>query len=522
MKSIFKFKKEILLGETAVICFFIIIKLVICLYPYHYGFFRDEFLYISLSDRLGWAYLEVPPIAPLILAGVRFLLGTSFLSLHLIPALLCSIVIIVTALMVKKMGGGIYATILCLICVTMAPGFIGSGITYDYNSFDMLFWNLSIYMILLLLVSGDKKYWLYFGLFAGLGLMSKITMLYLGFALFLSFLALKDRKYLFDKRFLFGGLISLFIFLPFIIWQAYYHFPIIDYFKGYVGKLSHPSPVQYIFTQIDNMNRYAFPVWILGLIYFLFDKEGKKYRVFGLAYIFLCALFISQNAKSYLIYPFYMVLFAGGSVFITRFIKEYKIKWLKTAAAVITAVITLLILHNGVLTLPYCRPVLSPEAFIKMTGGKKFSGDEKRSSGLLLPTGFADCFGWEELTGDVAGVYQKLSDQDKKKACILANNYGEAGALHFYGPKYGLSDPVCVHNIWYIWGPGNNTGEVMIFVGYYKDFYKILTANFDSVEIAGKTVTKYAMPDENEHAIFLCRGLHWPLKKCWKYLKNFN
>ena len=245
-------KKEILLSEKAVICYFIIINLIICLYPYQYGIFRDEFLYISMSDRLGWAYLEVPPIAPLILAGVRFLLGTSYFSLHLVPALLSSGVIIVSALMVKKMGGGLYAMILCLFCVTLAPGFISIESHYDYNTFDRLFWTLSLYMVLLLLVSGDKKYWLYFGLFAGLGLMSKITMLYLGFALFLSFLSLKDRKFLFDRRFLLGGLIAVSIFLPFIIWQAYYNFPIIEYFKGYAGKLSHLSPIQYLHTQITS------------------------------------------------------------------------------------------------------------------------------------------------------------------------------------------------------------------------------------------------------------------------------
>ena len=136
-------KKEILLSEKAVICYFIIINMIICLYPYNYGFFRDELLYISLSDRLGWAYLEVPPIAPLILAGVRFLLGTSYFSLHLVPALLSSIVIMISASMVKKMGGGLYAMILCLICVTLAPGFIGGNSHYDYNTFDRLFWTLS-------------------------------------------------------------------------------------------------------------------------------------------------------------------------------------------------------------------------------------------------------------------------------------------------------------------------------------------------------------------------------------------
>jgi hypothetical protein len=214
------------------------------------------------------------------------------------------------------------------------------------------------------------------------------------------------------------------------------------------------------------------------------------------------------------------VLFAGGAVFITRFIENYKIKWLRPVAAVITAVFTLLILRNGILSIPYCRPVLSPEAFIKYSGGQKFTGDENYDSGLL-PQNFADCFGWEELTENVAGVYQNLHDSEKKKACILAVNYGEAGALHYYGPKYGLPEPISSHNIWYIWGPGNNTGDVMIIV-VSSNFYKFFTILFDSVEITKKTRIKYAMPFENENAIFLCRGLHWPLKKLLRFFKIFG
>ena len=128
------------------------------------------------------------------------------------------------------------------------------------------------------------------------------------------------------------------------------------------------------------------------------------------------------------------------------------------------------------------------------------------------------------MTKDVASVYQKLNDSDKKKACILAGNYGEAGALHYYGPKYGLPEPICGHNIWYFWGPGNYTEDVMIII-CPSVIYELLTKNFDSVEIAEKTKIKYAMPYENKSEIFLCRGSHWPnmpLKETWKNFKHFE
>jgi hypothetical protein len=508
-------KKEIFFSEKAVILYFIIIKLILILYPYHYGIFRDEFLYISMSDRLGWGYLEVPPLPAFILAVVRFLIGSSYFSLHIIPAILGSIVIAVSALMVKKMGGSRYAVVLCMICVTFAPMYVGGDSIFTYDTFDRLFWTLSIYMVLLLLISGVKKYWLYFGIFAGLGLMSKITMLYLGFSLFVSFLLTKDRKYLFDFKFLTGGIIAFILFLPYIIWQALNGFPIVEYFINYTAKLYQGSPLDFFTSQFTVMNLAALPIWISGIIYFLFHKEGKKYRVFGLAYMIMSLIFIIQKAKFYLITPYYPVLFAGGSVWISGSLENKKILWLKP-------VIASLIFLFGLLFVPFARPIIPPDQLAAiLRHGSGAPKTEIYDSGSL-PQNFTDCFGWVELTEKTALIYQSLKEDEKKKVCILAENYGETGALHFYGPKYGLPDPICAQNIHYFWGPGNNRGEVMIIVGYSSDFENKLRENFDSVEIAGKIYAKYAMPHENGRLIFLCRGLHVKLKDVWKSLKHFG
>ena len=159
-------------------------------------------------------------------------------------------------------------------------------------------------MILLLLISWDKKYWLYFGLFAGLGLMSKITMLYLGFGLLISFLLVKDRKYLFDLKFLTGGIIAFIIFLPFLIWQVVNGFPIIEYFKNYTGKLYQWTSLDFFISQFSVMNIASLPIWISGIIYFIIHKDGKKFRVFGLSYMIISLIFIVKKAKFYLITPF--------------------------------------------------------------------------------------------------------------------------------------------------------------------------------------------------------------------------
>ena len=145
------FSKEKLLSEKAILVYFVILKLAICLFPYEYGFFRDELYYIALSDNLDFGYIDVPPIIPFLLAVVRFVLGTSYIAVHFLPAISGALVVWLVSLMVKKMGGGLSAQLLALVCTTLAPIYICFESVYTYDSFDKLCWTLLLYVMVLLL-----------------------------------------------------------------------------------------------------------------------------------------------------------------------------------------------------------------------------------------------------------------------------------------------------------------------------------------------------------------------------------
>ena len=85
--------KHKLSAERAAVVFFILAKLALCLFPFEYGFFRDELYYIAVSDNLDFGYVDVPPLVPFLLAIVRSILGTSFLALHLLPAVCGALVV---------------------------------------------------------------------------------------------------------------------------------------------------------------------------------------------------------------------------------------------------------------------------------------------------------------------------------------------------------------------------------------------------------------------------------------------
>jgi len=508
------FSREKLLSEKAILIYFIILKFAICLYPFEYGFFRDELYYIALSDSLDFGYVDVPPITPFLLAVVRFVLGTSFISLHLLPAVSGALVIWLVSLMVKKMGGGFNAHLLTLVCVTLAPIYICFECMYTYDTFDKLCWTTVLYLMILLLKTENKKYLIFLGIAAGLGLMTKMTILYLGFGLFAALLITKNRKYFFTWQAWTGVVIALLLFFPYLVWQIKEGLPVLEYYKYYALEKTWPTtPLEFIKNQIVIMNLLAAPVWFLGIYYFIFNKEGKKFRVLGYAYIIVLIISICLRVKFYLPAPFYTVLFAGGAVFIEEFAQKREIRCLRKAPAIV-------ILLTGLISVPFVRPVLPVEYLLRFGKRGVYLGvrGERHSLGRLHQH-FADRFGWDIMAENVAKAYNSLSEEDKSKACILAGNYGEAGAIWYFGEKYNLPKPISGHLQYYIWGPRGYSGEVVIAIGIDPEKLK---EHFESVEIAVRHTCLVAIRYERYWWIFVCRGPKKPLEEMWPSFKHMD
>jgi len=65
----------------------------------------------------------------------------------------------------------------------------------------------------------------------------------------------------------------------------------------------------------------------------------------------------------------------------------------------------------------------------------------------------------------VARVYNGLSPDERLRIAIFGNSWGEAAAIDFYGPRYGLPPAISKHNNYWYWGPRNYTGDIAIVLG---------------------------------------------------------
>lgn len=442
-------------------------------------------------------------------------LGDSLFALRFLPALSGGVVVVLTGLMTRELGGNRFAQVLAAIAVMIAPVNLFVHHFFSMNCFDNLFWALAVYIIIRVLKEESLKLWLILGMVLGLGLMNKISVLWLGAGLFAGLLLTSNRKTFFTIGPWFAAVLTGLLFVPHILWQISNHWPTIEFMHNVSQwKMLQDSPIDFLFGQILLMNPMTFPIWMLGLLFLLFAKKMKPFRVLGIIYltVFLILVFNRTSRASYLAAA-YPMLFAAGALIIADFFKRQNMAWLKSVS------MSLLVI-GGIALAPFGLPVLRVETYIAYA--KKIGiappSEEKKEMGKL-PQHYADMFGWENMVATVADVYHSLPLEEKLECVIMCDNYGEAGAVDFFGSKYDLPKAISSHNNYWIWGPGEKGGDIMIIVGMPRENLENM---FESVEQAATIESEYAMPYETDLPVYLCRNIKVPLQKMWSQAKHYE
>jgi hypothetical protein len=168
---------------------------------------------------------------------------------------------------------------------------------------------------------------------------------------------------------------------------------------------------------------------------------------------------------------------------------------------------------------PFVVPILPVDTFIRYqrASGYPIPASEHQRNGPL-PQYYADEFGWEDMVRATAKAYYRLSPGDRAKACIFANDFGEAGAIDYFGPRYGLPKAISNHVNYWLWGPDHFSGAIVLVLGSDGTGDR---EHFRSVEAAGVVDNPYSRLDEH-FTIWLCRDLTFDVQKMWPQLKKLN
>jgi Dolichyl-phosphate-mannose-protein mannosyltransferase len=477
----------------------------------NYGYFRDELYYIAAGHHLAFGYVDFPALIA-ILAALLQPFGDNLVIIHIVPAIANGCLIFTTGLIARELGGRRFAQGIAALTSAVCVAFMATGSIFSMDALDQLWWALAAYVLLLLIKRQSSRLWLLFGLVTGIGLATKLTMLFWGLALVIGLLLTAQRRLLWTPCVLAGGAIALAFLLPYVLWNVANGLPTWEFWHNY-GGITGDGPLAYLANQIFLINPFTVPVAILGLIFFFRWPEGKPYRVFGWAFVFLYVLFTIIGTKSYFLAPAYPPLFAGGALVIEK-AAERRVWVMPLAGA--------LLVLSGILLAPLAMPILPPAVFVNDYGF--LSGQGNASAGqqtqAAFPQYLGDRFGWIHMAETVSRVVQGLPQDERGQVCIFTSNYGEAGALQLYGPTYHLPPVISGHNNYYLWGPGSCSGKVLITVGVSAaDLHR----DFNSVTLATTMTCTYCMPEENDLPIYVVQQPRAAsVQRSWSAVKHYN
>lgn len=474
-----------------------------------YGYFIDELYTLALSKHLAFGYVDLPPIVPAILAVSRNIFGESLFALHIIPAMAGAATVTFVCMITREMGGKLFAACVSGLAFIAAPVWLTMNSFFAYDGFDQLILSVFLFFLIRFIKSENRRLWIPLGLTAGLAVMTKTTILFYGLGFLIALILFKHSTHLNSKWPWFGLGAFLIIISPYIIWQLVNGWPTLDYWTTYKAVRTYKaSIIEYLINIIIIMNPFTLPLWLSGIYKIVFDKTQKYLRFFGVMFFVSLLVLFLLDAKSYMLSALFIPLYSAGAVFL-----EEKLAIKNRKALKISFVSYILI--TGLALAPAAIPILSPDqltVYFNMFGMINKSVTFDKLPKACFPQTLADRFGWDNMVYTVNKVYQGLPEVDRNKCRIFAGYYGAAGAIDLLGKKYGLPNAMSGHLTYYLWGPGDFSGEVMISIGVPEQTLKLY---FDEVSQKDIIISEYTMPYNTFIPVYVCRNLKVKVKDFW-------
>jgi len=502
-------RQAIMIAAGVAVCAFLLQMLT----NGQYGYCRDDLYYIACSKHLAFGYVDMAPLAPLLLRISRTVFGESLQAIRLIPAISYGIGVFLTGMLAREFGGKRFAVGIASAAWMLGPVNVASANRYSMNANEPVLWMAAVCFLLRAQRLENPKLLLWSGVFFGVALENKHSAVFFIGALVVGLLLTRERRLFREKYFWIAVAITVALALPNFIWQATHGFPTwvdLNNVKREHKNVELP-PLPFLWQQVMTLNPMNALFWVVGLGWLLFGV-GKRWRYLGVTFVAFFLLMMKMHAKDYYVAPIYPMLFAAGAVCWQEIAERPALRWTRRTLSVIVVC--------EVIALPIVLPVLPVDRIVpyrEMLGLKIEKSETHMSS--PLPQYFSDEFGWPEMVATVSQVYNALPPEERAHAGILTGNYGEAGAIDFFGPKYGLPQSISAHQNNYYWGYRDYTSD---------DTFIILQWPREGVEHACRSYSegptldpKWAMAEEH-YTIWICHGFKRSMPDLWERIKHWN
>ncbi len=472
---------------------------------HRYGYHHDELYFVACGRHLSIGYVDHAPLVPWIARLATELFGTSVFALRVFPMLAGAAAVFLTGLLARQLGGGRFAQAVACVATLIAPVYLRSANLLCISAFEPLFWIAASLVLARIVRRDEPRAWPWVGLIVGLGLLNKHSMLFFVFGLAVATILTPLRRHLRTPWPYVAGAIALALFVPNLVWQVRNDWPTAEFLRNLnENVMSGVSKVQFAAGQILYLNPLGAVVWIAGLTH-LFRPAGKTYRVFGWLWLAVFGLLFVASSKIYYLAPAYPPLLAAGGVALERFARRRSAAWKP-------AVLGALALAGAVLA-PVSLPVMSIDATDRYADVMTFGafGNIYEITGDLH-----GMFGWPERVAAVADVYHALPAGERERAMLLAEGYGNAGAIDLLGPTHDLPAATSFAMTNWLWADPERSIDIVVGVGFSPEF---LAQVFDEVEVAASVELEHVNPWSTPFVVTVCRRPKVPMAEVWPQVR---
>jgi hypothetical protein len=458
-----------------------------------YGPHRDELYFVSAGQRLAWGYPDQPIFAPLMARIATELAPQNLLVLRLPSLLAMALLVVCAALFARLLDGGRAAQLLTASTVAASVVVMTLGHRLSTATFDTLAWTAVLLVVGYALRDDRPRLWLLAGVLAGMGLNNKTAVVVLLFALLLGVLLVPGcRSQLRTPYPWLGGLIAMLLWLPNLVWQMRNGWPVLalgadisEEFGGVAGRLGLLGQALAMFSPVIAI------VWIYGLVQLFREPAWAKLRPIGVAFLVSTVVFLVAGGKGYYLAGAIVPLVAAGC---TALAARWPGRRL-IAAGVVLAV-------SAAVAWPAFVPVLPVRAYAS-------------SFYPALDSDQLETIGWPEFADTVRTTVESLPADERTAAVVFTRNYGEAGALEWYG----LGQPVFSgHNAFGDWGPPPEGARPVIVIGLADP-----GANFADCRITAMLNNNAAADNEERgRPIWICSDPHGGWAAQWTRLVHLD
>jgi 4-amino-4-deoxy-L-arabinose transferase and related glycosyltransferases of PMT family len=475
-----------------------------------YGLHRDEFLYLAMGEHLRLWGMDFPPAIAILAQLMRHTVGVGLATLRLVPALFSTVLVVLSALSARELGAGRYAQGLAALAVIASAAFLRSGALFQPVVLDQLAWTVVLFALLKLTRTGDARWWILVGVAGGFGLLTKFSIGIIGLGVLVALIVLPERRWLATRWPWMAALLALLIGSPSVVGQIRTGWPALLYARELgAEQLAHVTVGSFFASQLLMLG----PAALLALAGLWELSRRARFRIVAVSCLGALVMLLLLRGKGYYLLPVYPVLLGAGAAWAER-VSDYLAH--ERGRAVVRATIAIVIVVFGALSLPFGLPVLPPERMARYaTFGPGSAVATNTGQALQLPQDYADMLYWRERVEAVAHVYDSLPPEQRAKAVIAADNYGEAGAIDYYGPAMGLPKAICACGSYWFFGPGALPGEALVNIGTDESDLRKLYGN---VQPAGRIDFPWSVPEERDVPLYVATEPVMTLQALWPRL----